>query len=146
MDIWSVGCVFYEVLTLVPLFPGANELDQVHRIHKILGSPTTDVVNKIRKNSQAMSFIFPACNGTGLQAHITNMTRECCRFIEECLTYDPERRLSSKQMVNHKYFENCKGPIPSSQHKVKDSQDKPQIFIHHLNQYLLAKQMRKSGG
>lgn len=29
MDIWAAGCVMYEVATLRPLFPGANELDQV---------------------------------------------------------------------------------------------------------------------
>ena len=27
MDVWGVGCVMYEVLTLCPLFPGADELD-----------------------------------------------------------------------------------------------------------------------
>ena len=27
MDYWGIGCVFYEVLTLSPLFPGTNELD-----------------------------------------------------------------------------------------------------------------------
>ena len=30
MDYWGIGCVFFEVLTLTPLFPGTNELDQVH--------------------------------------------------------------------------------------------------------------------
>ena len=27
MDIWGVGCVMYEVLSLCPLFPGKDELD-----------------------------------------------------------------------------------------------------------------------
>ena len=27
MDYWGVGCVFYELQTLKPLFPGKNELD-----------------------------------------------------------------------------------------------------------------------
>ena len=27
MDIWGVGCVFFEILSLFPLFPGKNELD-----------------------------------------------------------------------------------------------------------------------
>ena len=27
MDYWGVGCVFFEVLALFPLFPGNNELD-----------------------------------------------------------------------------------------------------------------------
>ena len=40
MDYWGVGCVYFEVLALFPLFPGNNELDQVHKIHNILGTPS----------------------------------------------------------------------------------------------------------
>ena len=29
---WGVGCVFFEVLSLYPLFPGTNELDQVKKL------------------------------------------------------------------------------------------------------------------
>lgn len=39
MDIWGTGCVMFEIIALFPLFPGRNELDQVHKIHKILGTP-----------------------------------------------------------------------------------------------------------
>lgn len=40
MDVWGVGCVLFELLTKVPLFPGDNELDQLHRIHHVMGSPS----------------------------------------------------------------------------------------------------------
>jgi renal tumor antigen len=33
MDIWGIGCVFFELLTFIPLFPGNNELDQINKIH-----------------------------------------------------------------------------------------------------------------
>lgn len=39
MDIWGVGCVFFEMLSLFPLFPGNNELDQINKIHNIMGTP-----------------------------------------------------------------------------------------------------------
>ena len=35
MDIWGVGCVMFEIIGLFPLFPGKNELDQVHKIHNV---------------------------------------------------------------------------------------------------------------
>jgi renal tumor antigen len=38
MDIWALGCVFFEILMLYPLFPGSNELDQINRIHAVLGN------------------------------------------------------------------------------------------------------------
>lgn len=43
MDVWGLGCVFYEISALVPLFPGENEKDQVRRIHNILGTPDDEV-------------------------------------------------------------------------------------------------------
>lgn len=49
MDMWSVGCVFFEVMTLRPLFPGSNELDQVYRIHNVVGSPSPPLLQKFKK-------------------------------------------------------------------------------------------------
>jgi len=46
MDYWGVGCVYFEVLALFPLFPGNNELDQVHKIHNILGTPSDELLKK----------------------------------------------------------------------------------------------------
>ena len=39
MDMWGVGCVMFEVLALYPLFPGTDEVDQIKKIHKIMGTP-----------------------------------------------------------------------------------------------------------
>ena len=49
MDIWGVGCVFFEIVCLFPLFPGNNELDQIHRIHNILGTPNPRVLERSKK-------------------------------------------------------------------------------------------------
>lgn len=49
MDIWGVGCVFFELLSLFPLFPGDDEIDQVQKIHNILGSPSAELFNKLLK-------------------------------------------------------------------------------------------------
>jgi renal tumor antigen len=49
MDYWGVGCVFFEVIALFPLFPGNNELDQIHKIHNILGTPDATLLEKFQK-------------------------------------------------------------------------------------------------
>jgi renal tumor antigen len=46
MDLWGVGCVMFEILALFPLFPGNDELDQVIKIHNIVGSPSKDLLEK----------------------------------------------------------------------------------------------------
>lgn len=39
MDMWSVGCVFAELLQNDPIFKGQGELDQLDKIFKMLGTP-----------------------------------------------------------------------------------------------------------
>jgi cell division cycle 2-like len=42
LDVWSVGCIFPEMLSAQPLFPGQGEVDQMNKIFKLLGAPTED--------------------------------------------------------------------------------------------------------
>ena len=41
-DIWSIGCIFAELLSFKPLFPGNSEIDQLKRIFKIMGTPNVE--------------------------------------------------------------------------------------------------------
>jgi serine/threonine protein kinase len=38
-QLWSVGCIFAEMLTGRPAFPGESEIDQIFRIFHALGTP-----------------------------------------------------------------------------------------------------------
>lgn len=42
MDIWSIGCVFYEMVTTKCLFQGDSAVDQIHRILRVFGTPTPE--------------------------------------------------------------------------------------------------------
>lgn len=37
VDIWAVGCLYAETVIGDPLFPGDSDIDQLHRITKVLG-------------------------------------------------------------------------------------------------------------
>lgn len=39
IDMWSVGCIFAELITKEPLLPGRSELDQLDKMFKLLGTP-----------------------------------------------------------------------------------------------------------
>jgi len=41
IDVWSMGCIFSEMINGAPLFPGDSEIDELFRIFRILGTPTT---------------------------------------------------------------------------------------------------------
>jgi serine/threonine protein kinase len=44
VDLWAIGAIFAELITLEPLFPGESEIDQIYRICDILGSPGNKVI------------------------------------------------------------------------------------------------------
>ncbi|XP_053459112.1 MAPK/MAK/MRK overlapping kinase isoform X3 [Nycticebus coucang] len=52
MDLWSAGCVFYEIASLRPLFPGANELDQISKIHDVIGTPAQKTLTKFKQDQE----------------------------------------------------------------------------------------------
>uniref|UniRef100_A0A7S3EU05 Protein kinase domain-containing protein n=1 Tax=Haptolina ericina TaxID=156174 RepID=A0A7S3EU05_9EUKA len=105
MDMWGVGCVFFEVLSLYPLFPGTNELDQVTKIHQILGTPTPEVLAKLKKHSNShIDFNFPHKDAQQMSKLIPHCSPECVDIIVKLLAYDPDDRLSARQAVKHPYF------------------------------------------
>ncbi|XP_020826849.1 MAPK/MAK/MRK overlapping kinase isoform X1 [Phascolarctos cinereus] len=103
MDMWSAGCVFYEVMSLQPLFPGANELDQISRIHDIIGTPPQKTLNKF-KLSRAMSFDFPFKKGSGISLMTSTLSPQCLSLIYAMVEYDPDERISAHQALQHSYF------------------------------------------
>ena len=42
VDIWSLGCILAELLDHTPLFTGANDIDQLAKINRILGPPNPE--------------------------------------------------------------------------------------------------------
>uniref|UniRef100_A0A8C5PV80 MAPK/MAK/MRK overlapping kinase n=1 Tax=Leptobrachium leishanense TaxID=445787 RepID=A0A8C5PV80_9ANUR len=103
MDIWSAGCVLFEISSLHPLFPGTNELDQISKIHDVLGTPHSAVLRKF-KQSRAMNFEFPSKKGTGLMKQLPSVSPECLSLLSAMVEYDPDQRISASEALQHAYF------------------------------------------
>eukprot|EP00656_Telonema_subtile_P009876 TRINITY_DN1467_c0_g1_i1.p1 TRINITY_DN1467_c0_g1~~TRINITY_DN1467_c0_g1_i1.p1 ORF type:complete len:453 (-),score=104.17 TRINITY_DN1467_c0_g1_i1:320-1678(-) len=104
MDIWGLGCVFFEIMSLYPLFPGTNELDQVAKIHQIMGTPGPELLAHFQKKSSHMDFNFPAQEGTGLEKMLSHVTPECIDLLYKLLAYKPDDRVSARQALRHTHF------------------------------------------
>ncbi|KAM6964976.1 MAPK/MAK/MRK overlapping kinase [Aplochiton taeniatus] len=102
MDVWSAGCVFYEIVSLKPLFPGSNELDQVSKIHNVLGTPKPSILRKF-KQSRKMPFNFPSKRGRGL-ASLIQCSDASLALLRDMLEYDPDSRISARDTLQHPCF------------------------------------------
>lgn len=51
---WSAGCVMAELFTGRPIFPGKNSLDQLSKIIRVLGAPTTSDLRAMGQNNGAL--------------------------------------------------------------------------------------------
>ncbi|XP_011369241.1 MAPK/MAK/MRK overlapping kinase isoform X1 [Pteropus medius] len=109
MDLWSAGCVFFEIASLQPLFPGANELDQIAKIHEVIGTPAEKTLIKF-KQSRAMSFDFPFKKGSGIPLLTANLSPQCLSLLHAMVAYDPDERVSAQQALQHPCFRELRAP------------------------------------
>mmetsp|Transcript_15405 Transcript_15405/g.24280 ORF Transcript_15405/g.24280 Transcript_15405/m.24280 type:complete len:688 (+) Transcript_15405:94-2157(+) len=105
IDLWAMGAIMAELYTLRPLFPGQSEPDELYKICSVLGPPTMSTWSEGIKLSQSMNFKFPAFAPTDLSTLIPNASVICIELMMQLLAYDPEKRPSSTQALQHAYFE-----------------------------------------
>lgn len=102
MDVWALGCCFYEFLTLCPLFPGDNELDQLHKIHGVLGSPTEMLLSRFKH--QSVDCDFPKQPPIPFHKLVPMLSDFGVDVLKKTLTYHPDTRISAKKLLEHGYF------------------------------------------
>lgn len=105
-DMWAVGCLFAELLSLEPLFPGDSAIDQLNKIFGRLGTPTEDEwpgINVILKG--CISFPINS-NPVPLEQinGINGLTQNGIDLLYKMLTINPYNRISAKDALAHPYF------------------------------------------
>ena len=109
VDIWALGCVMAEMyLHPQPLFYGANEKEVFFRICSILGTPTYDIWPEGIQQANLIGFKFPNSNKTELENIITNASKDAIDLMKQMLKWDPNKRASASNLLNHKFFDKFK--------------------------------------
>lgn len=105
MDLWGAGCVMFEITSLYPLFPGSNEVDQISRIHKVLGTPTPEILAKLKgKGASHISFNFTESKGVGVAQLLPHAPADLIDLVVKLLKYDATERITSREAMRHPYF------------------------------------------
>merc|ERR1711924_576034 len=106
---WGAGCVMFEITSLYPLFPGSNEVDQISRIHKVLGTPGADLLQKFKsKGASHISFDFPPQKGVGIPPLIPHAPPDAVDLIIKLLKYDCHERITAREAMRHPYFKDVR--------------------------------------
>lgn len=118
IDVWSYGCVLFEIASGRPLFTPEDEEELFHMMIEALGSPPQSIINKAGKfcsfiksdrkiqpyqNKRTGRLYFPLA--MPFEKRISNMSESFIDVIKACLTWDHEVRPSMAEILQMPYFQ-----------------------------------------
>jgi renal tumor antigen len=105
VDEWAVGCMLYELMTSRPLFPGKHEIDQIGKIHNVLGSPAREVLAQFKRNPNTqISFAFPQRSAQDLHKILPKAMDKTIQLLAALLTYNPQQRVTAADALSMEAF------------------------------------------
>ncbi|KAI9445036.1 Pkinase-domain-containing protein [Lactarius indigo] len=110
VDMWSVGCIFAELMLKEPLFQAKAEIELLSMIFKLLGSPTNDSWPEYSTLPLAKSLTLPSPQPHQFRQKFPFLTIAGIDLLSSLLTYDPERRISADEALQHPYFSETPAP------------------------------------
>ncbi|EFA81670.1 p34-cdc2 protein [Heterostelium album PN500] len=110
VDMWSIGCIFAELMLRTPYLPGTSEIDQLTKIFSALGTPNETVWPGVTSLPNYIQFTdFPA---TPFAQLFSAASPDAIDLLQKMLTYNPAARCSATEALAHPYFSNS--PKPSA--------------------------------
>ncbi|KFX87868.1 hypothetical protein V490_07975 [Pseudogymnoascus sp. VKM F-3557] len=116
IDMWSVGCILAELYTGYPIFPGENEQEQLACIMEVFGPPEKHLIEKSTRkklffDSMGKPRLIVSSKGRRRKPSSKTLQQvlKCddevfLDFLSKCLRWDPARRMTPDQAVQHEYI------------------------------------------
>lgn len=103
VDVWSIGCIFAEMVNGRPLFPGDSEIDELFKIFRLLGTPDSTSwpgVDALPDYKDS----FPKWPRRNLAEAVPDLEPAGLDLLAGMLRYAPGDRLTAKAALSHPYF------------------------------------------
>jgi len=92
VDIWSIGCIFAEMVNGKPLFMGSSETDQLKKIFRIKGTPNANYYPEALKLPEWKEENFEQFPEDNLAKYVPKLESEGLDLLNAMLYMDPEKK------------------------------------------------------
>nr|KJB07957.1 hypothetical protein B456_001G055300 [Gossypium raimondii] len=103
VDLWSAGCILAELISGKPIMPGRTEVEQLHKIFKLCGSPSEQYWKK-SKLPNATLFKPQQPYKRCIAETFKDFPSSSLPLIETLLSIDPEERSTATAALNSEFF------------------------------------------
>ena len=136
VDYWAIGCIMGELADGKPIFPGENEIDQIHCIQKVLGNLPDDQIetfysNPIYAGKNLLNVEKPE---TLERRYMGILPKIAISFMKGLLELDPKKRLCGEKVFQHPYFA---GLVETTESKQPQTQREKKLKMTLPNQKIL---------
>jgi cell division cycle 2-like protein len=105
VDVWSLGCIVAELLKGHVLFAAASELNQLERIHDVLGTPTPERWPDFASLPGCRALLFPTPARLDQLGHVLpGSSPETLALLRLALNWDPKQRSTATQLLTHAWW------------------------------------------
>ncbi|KAK3040464.1 hypothetical protein RJ639_028749, partial [Escallonia herrerae] len=103
VDLWSAGCILGELYAGKPIMPGRTEVEQLHKIFKLCGSPSEDYWRKLKLPK---STVFKPAQPykRRLEETFKDLPPAAVRLMETLLAVDPAYRGTAAFALKSQFF------------------------------------------
>ncbi|KRX00029.1 Protein kinase-like domain [Pseudocohnilembus persalinus] len=111
IDMWSVGCIFAELILRTPIFKGQGEMDQLQKIFEVVGTPSELSWKGWTQLKHARAVLkFPKYENKLKEVIGNSISEEGIDLLKQLLALDPARRITAAKALEHPWFK--KMPLP----------------------------------